>query len=83
MLKTNNVCKGSIYALRSPLQMYCRKCRKSMGISYLISGEDDVSVLTGITMKCRTNKCHRIISFDQMTEGELKTLADKDGKIYI
>ena len=40
------------------VDLYCKKCKKSMKMSYMVSGEKDAPVLTGITIRCHTNKSH-------------------------
>ena len=40
------------------VDLYCKKCKKSMKMSYMVSGDKDAPVLTGITIRCHTNKSH-------------------------
>lgn len=68
---------------RKVIDFYCKKCRKSLGIRYTLSGDSDSLVLSGITMKCRTNKCNRALTFKNVTEGTLSAMADKNGRVFI
>lgn len=65
------------------LDFYCKKCKKSLKISYVLTGDASAKVLGGIVMSCRTNKCIRTITFKNMTEGDLLASADKLGRVYI
>ena len=65
------------------LDFYCKKCKKSLGISYIITGDASTVVLKGIVMKCHTNKCIRAITLMNMTEGDIIARADKNGKVFI
>ena len=40
------------------IDFYCKKCKKSMKMSYMVSGDKDAPILTGITIRCHTNKCN-------------------------
>ena len=65
------------------ISIHCKKCRKSLGIRYTLSGDSDRLVLSGIAMKCRTNKCNRVLTFKSVTERTLNTMADKNGRVFI
>lgn len=62
------------------LELYCRRCRKSMKISYLTVGDDDVLVLENIQIKC--HHCKRILTFKKYTERMLKE-REENGRVYI
>lgn len=62
---------------------YCRKCRKSLRMSYTVSGDPDAAVLSGIVIKCNTHKCVRVMTCRNYTEGRLVSMADRDGKVYL
>lgn len=68
---------------RKVVDFYCKKCKKSLGIRYTLSGDGDSLVLSGITMKCRTNKCNRVLTFKNVTERTLSAMADKNGRVFI
>lgn len=68
---------------RKVIDFYCKKCRKSLGIRYTLSGDSDSLVLSGIAMKCRTNKCNRVLTFKSVTERTLTTMADRNGRVFI
>lgn len=62
---------------------HCKKCKKSMRMSYMVSGNPDTIVMSGIMMKCNTHKCVRVMTCKKYTEGQLVDLADKDGKVFL
>ena len=64
------------------VDLYCKKCKKSMKMSYMVSGEKDAPVLTGITIRCHTNKCTRVVMLKNFTEGCLIAQADVICKRY-
>ena len=65
------------------VDLYCKKCKKSMKMSYMVSGEKDAPVLTGITIRCHTNKCTRVVMLKNFTEGCLIEQADAKGRCYL
>ena len=65
------------------IDFYCKKCRKSMKMTYTISGNDEAPVLQGIMIRCHTNKCTRVMVLKKYTEGMIIALADKEGKVFI
>ena len=62
------------------VDLYCKKCKKSMKMSYRVSGDKDAPVLTGITIRCHTNKCTRVVMLKNFTEGRLLEQADAKGR---
>ena len=65
------------------IEFYCKKCGKSLKMAYSVSGDDNAPVLRGITMRCHTHKCTRVMIMKNFTEGELIAQADKQGRVYI
>lgn len=65
------------------IEFYCRKCRKSMKMSYALTGDNNAPVLAGITIRCHTNKCTRVIMLKNFTEGKIKAQADSMGRCYL
>ena len=65
------------------LDFYCKNCRKSMKMSYSISGDDEVSVLPGMIIRCHTNKCTRVMILKKYTERMLILQANKESKVFI
>ena len=65
------------------IDFYCRNCRKSLKMSYSLSGREETPVMSGITMRCHTHKCVRVMVMKNYTEGLLVTMADKYGKVYL
>ena len=56
---------------------------RSMKMSYMVSGDKDAPVLTGITIRCHTNKCTRVVMLKNFTEGCLIAQADAKGRCYL
>ena len=65
------------------IEFYCKKCRKSIKMAYIITGEDEAPVLQGMIIKCHTNRCTRVMVLKKYTEGMLIARADNEGKVYI
>ena len=65
------------------IDFYCRKCRKSMKMSYSLCGDDDASALSGIMIRCHTRKCTRVVTFRSFKEGQIRRGADASGKYYL
>ena len=65
------------------IDFYCKKCRKSMKMSYELTGNENVPVLTGVTIRCHTNKCTKVTVLKNYTEGLLTSRADARGRCYI
>lgn len=65
------------------ISFYCKKCGKSAGVSVELTGELDLLATTQMEVKCRTNRCIRVLRLKKYTEGMLIEQADKTGKIWI
>ncbi len=65
------------------ISFYCRKCKKSLKISYTLSGNDNTPVMNGIMIRCKTNKCTRAVTLKNFTEGQIKERTDSFGKYYL
>ena len=65
------------------IEFYCKKCRKSMKMAYLLTGNDDEPVLTGMIIRCHTNSCSRVLVQKKYSVGMLIARADIDWKVYI
>ena len=65
------------------IDFYCKKCKKSMKMSYMVSGDKDAPVLRGMTIRCHTNKCTRVLMLMNFTEGRLIENEDANGKCYL
>ena len=65
------------------IDFYCKKCKKSMKMSYMVSGDKDAPVLRGMIIRCHTNKCTRVLMLKNFTEGRLIENADANGKFYL
>lgn len=65
------------------IEFYCRKCRKTMKMSYALTGDKTTPVLAGITIRCHTNKCTRVVMLKKYTEGQIIAQADAQGRCYL
>ena len=65
------------------IDFYCKKCKKTMKMSYMVLGDKDAPVLKGMTIRCHTNKCTRVLMLKNFTEGRLIENADATGKCYL
>ena len=58
------------------IDFYCKKCRKSMRISYALTGDKDAPVMNGIMIKCHTH-------LKNFKEGQIIKRTDALGKCYL
>ena len=65
------------------IDFYCKKCKKSMRISYALTGDDNAPAMNGIIIKCHTHKCTRVVTLKNFTEGQIKERTDALGKCYL
>ena len=54
------------------IDFYCKKCRKSMRISYALTGDRTAPAMNGIMIKCHTHKCTRVVTLKNFTEGQIR-----------
>ena len=65
------------------IEFFCRKCKKSMKMTYSLCGENSAPVMHGIMIRCHTRKCTRVVTLRNFTEGQIKTRTDALGKCYL
>lgn len=65
------------------IDFYCRKCKKSMKMAYVLTGNASAPVMPGMIIRCHTHKCTRVASLRNYTEGKVITQIDAFGKFYI
>ena len=65
------------------IDFYCKKCRKSLRISYTLTGDDNAPAMNGIMIKCHTHKCTRVVTLKNFTEGQILERTDALGKCYL
>lgn len=51
------------------IDFYCKKCKKSMKVSYMVTGNRNYPVLPRVMMKC--HHCGRVMTLKHFKEGEL------------
>lgn len=59
---------------------FCKRCKKSLHISYQITGDDDALVLPNVVIKC--THCKRVLFLTKYTEKKLLEGA-VDDRFYI
>ena len=65
------------------IDFYCKKCKKSMRISYALTGDKEAPAMNGIMIKCHTHKCTRVVTLKNFTEGQILERTDALGKCYL
>ena len=65
------------------IEFYCKKCRKTMKMSYELTGDKDAPVMNGISFRCHTNKCTRVVTLKKYTEGKIIQRAGASGRCYL
>lgn len=65
------------------IDFYCKNCKKSMRMSYTLTGDSEAPVMPGMMVKCHTHKCIRVVTFKNFTEGRIVANTDKFGKYYV
>ena len=65
------------------IEFYCKRCRKSMKISYELTGMEDTPVLAGVSIRCHTHKCTRVVSLKKFTEERAMIQTDEFGRCYL
>ena len=65
------------------IDFYCRKCRKSLKMTYCLCGDNDAPAMHGIILRCHTRKCTRVVPLKNFTEGQIKERTDSLGKCYL
>lgn len=59
---------------------FCKRCKKSLHISYQLTGDDDALVLPNVIIKC--THCKRVLFLKKYTEKKLLE-GTVDGRFYI
>ena len=62
------------------IAFYCKRCKKSLHITYIVTGDGNAKVLPNIAIKCV--HCKRVLFLKNFTEQKLIE-GSKDGKFYI
>lgn len=65
------------------IDFYCKNCKKSLKMTYELSGNPDALVMQGMTIRCHTHKCIRVLVLKKCTEGQLVKRITMDGTVYI
>jgi acetyl-CoA carboxylase beta subunit len=62
------------------IQFFCRKCKKSLKITYILTGNDNAQVLPNVMIKCQ--HCKRVMYLKKYTE-KMLIEGSVDAKFYI
>ena len=65
------------------IDFYCKKCRKSMRISYALTGDRTAPAMNGIMIKCHTHKCTRVVTLKNFTEGQIVERTDSRTSSFV
>ena len=65
------------------IEFYCKKCRKTMKMSYALIGDKDAPAMNGIIIRCHTRKCTRVVTLKNFTEGKIVQRANASGRCYL
>ena len=65
------------------IDFYCKRCRKFTKISYILTGDGSIPVMQGVSIKCHTHKCTRVMILKNCTESKLVDRTDSNGKCYL
>ena len=52
-------------------------------MSYELTGDNDSQVMPNMVLICHTNKCMRVMTFKNFTEGIIAAKTDKEGKYLV
>ena len=65
------------------VEFYCKKCRKSMKMAYTLTGDNDAPAMNGISIRCHTHKCTRVVTLKNFTEEKIVLRAGSTGRCYL
>lgn len=65
------------------VEFYCKKCRKTMKMAYTLTGDKDTLAMNGISIRCHTNKCTRVVTLKNFTEEKIIQRAESTGRCYL
>lgn len=65
------------------IEFYCKICKKSMKMSYILTGDKDAPVMNGVIIRCHTRKCTRALTLKKFTEGDILKRTNANGKCFL
>ena len=80
---SDQIIESEVKSQLQAIDFYCKKCKKSMRISYALTGDRTAPVMNGIIIKCHTHKCTRVVTLKNFTEGQIIERTDTLGKCYL
>ncbi|SDB45153.1 hypothetical protein SAMN02910298_02257 [Pseudobutyrivibrio sp. YE44] len=63
------------------VKFHCKKCKKSIGLTYNVSGNPSAPVLPNFTLKCRV--CRKVSTLRNYTESMILERIDSEFKFYL
>ena len=63
------------------IKIHCKKCKKSMGLTYNAVGKPLAPVLPNVTLKCHT--CKKVSTLKKYTEQMLLERMDNEFRVFI
>lgn len=63
------------------IKIHCKKCKKSMGLTYNTTGEPLAPVLPNVILKCHT--CKKVSTLKNYTESKILERIDREFKFYL
>ena len=80
---SDQIIESEVKSRMQAIDFYCKNCKKSLRISYELTGDDMAPAMNGIVIKCHTHKCTRVVTLKNFTEGQIKSRANAQGKCYL
>lgn len=65
------------------IDFYCKKCGKSLKISYIPKADENAPIMNGISIRCHTHKCTRVMTLKNFTIDQLLKRTDARGRCYL
>ena len=63
------------------IKIHCKKCKKSMGLTYNTTGKPLAPVLPNVILKCHT--CKKVSTLKNYTESMILERIDREFKFYL
>ena len=63
------------------IRFHCKKCRKSMGMIYPLTGDPDAMVLPDMILRCPT--CRKVMILKKCNEGQVAARADNEARVFL
>ena len=77
------IIESEVKTCMQEINFFCRKCKKSLKLSYIPCGNNDTQVMNSMIIRCHTNRCTRVVTLKNFTEGRMIEKTDASGKCYL